>query len=250
MTTDRTGTSRVRALLLDIEGTTTPVSFVYDVLFPYARRHLHEYLAARGGTAELANVVTMLRDEWSADQVRGDVKDIAKPSLNDLSSIDRYLTSLMDRDRKSPALKRVQGEIWEAGYRSGELRGQVFDDVPRAFDRWSAARMVLAIYSSGSILAQRMLFANSERGDLTPAIDQYFDTAVGAKRSTESYEQIARVLATPPALILFLSDVDAELAAAKEAGLRVAMCVRPGNETQRSTVAPAIRSFDEVDALF
>ena len=250
MTTDGTGTSRVRALLLDIEGTTTPVSFVYDVLFPYARRHLHDYLAARAGTPELASVVTMLRDEWSADQVRGDVNGVAKPSTSDLPSIDCYLTSLMDRDRKSPALKRVQGEIWETGYRSGELRGQVFDDVPRALERWSSAGMLVAIYSSGSILAQRMLFANSELGDLTPAIDQYFDTAVGAKRSTESYERIARVLALSPTLILFLSDVDPELAAAKEAGLRVVMCARPGNEAQQSTVAPTIHSFDEVDALF
>jgi enolase-phosphatase E1 len=241
---------RVRALLLDIEGTTTPISFVYDVLFPHARRHLDEYLAARAGSAALATIVAMLRDEWSADQVRGEIENVAKPSLDDVASVASHLTWLMDRDRKSPALKRVQGEIWETGYRNGELRAQVFNDVPPAFARWSSADMTLAIYSSGSVLAQRLLFGHSEMGDLTPFIDQYFDTAVGAKRASESYERIARVLAATPAEVLFISDVDQELDAATRAGMRVLMCARPGNAVQRSSVGPTIRSFDEVDTVF
>ena len=235
-------------MLLDIEGTTTPVSFVYDVLFPYARRHLDDYLAARTGTAGLTRVSAMLCDEWLADRSRGDAEELAKPSANDHASIARYLTWLMDRDRKSPALKLVQGEIWETGYRSGELRGQVFDDVPRAFERWSTADMTLAIFSSGSVLAQRLLFAHTKCGDLTPFIDQYFDTAVGPKRSAESYERIARVLAASPGEVLFISDVDAELDAAKSTGMRVLMCVRPGNAEDSSKIAPTIGSFDEVDA--
>ena len=234
-------------MLLDIEGTTTPVSFVYDVLFPYARRHLDDYLAARAGSVELMRVSAMLCDEWLADRSRREAEDLAKPSPNDPSSIARYLTWLMDRDRKAPALKLVQGEIWETGYRSGELRGQVFDDVPRALERWSTAGLTLAIYSSGSVLAQRLLFGHSERGDLTPFIDQYFDTAVGPKRAAESYERIARVLAALPAEVLFISDAEGELDAAKNAGMRVLMSARPGNAEQSSRIAPTVHSFDEVD---
>jgi len=250
VTIDGTGAPRVRALLLDIEGTTTPVSFVYDVLFPFARRHLDEYLAVRAGTPELARIAAMLGDEWLADRSRGEATDLAKPSANDLSSVASYLTWLMDRDRKSPALKLVQGEIWQTGYRSGELRGQVFADVRPAFERWAMSGMTIAIYSSGSVLAQRLLFGNSELGDLTPFIDQYFDTAVGAKRSTESYQRIARVLARVPAAVLFISDIDEELTAARNAGMQVLMCARPGNAADSSKVASTVRSFDEVDAIF
>ena len=235
---------RVRALLLDIEGTTTPVSFVYDVLFPYARRHLNDYLAARVARAELTDLAAMLGQEWS--DASGEDRHVAKPSADDPPSVAGYLIWLMDRDRKSPALKRVQGEIWEAGYREGELRGQVFEDVPRAFARWSSAGIALAIYSSGSVLAQRLLFANSEKGDLTPAISHYFDTAVGAKRSTDSYARIAGRLGAAPEDILFVSDVDEELAAARSAGCRVVMCARPGNATMSSQVAPTVQSFDEI----
>lgn len=246
MTIADTNIPRVRALLLDIEGTTTPVSFVYDVLFPYARRHLHDYVAARAGSPELTRIAAMLGDEWMADGSRGDGEGLAKPSADDTASVVCYLTRLMDRDRKSPALKRVQGEIWETGYRSRELRGQVFADVPAAFSRWAESGMTIAIYSSGSVLAQRLLFANSELGDLTPFIDQYFDTAVGAKGSAESYQRIARVLALVPAAILFISDVDAELTAAKTAGMQVLMCVRAGNAAESSQVAGTVRSFDEI----
>jgi len=241
-----TNVPRVRAVLLDIEGTTTPVSFVYDVLFPYARRHLVDYVAARAGSPELERTVAMLSDEWMGDRSRGDAADLVKPSSDDAASVACYLTWLMDRDRKSPALKRVQGQIWESGYRSGVLRGQVYDDVPPALSRWAESGMTIAIYSSGSVLAQRLLFGNSELGDLTPFIDQYFDTAVGAKGSAESYAQIARVLALVPNAILFISDVDAELAAAKTAGMQVLMCARPGNAAHSSAVAATVRSFDEI----
>jgi enolase-phosphatase E1 len=247
VTASSTAAPRVRAFLLDIEGTTTPVSFVYDVLFPYARRRLDDYLAARVGSATLTKLATTLADEWSADFARGEVGDIARPSADEPISLARYLAWLMDRDRKSPALKLVQGEIWETGYRDGELRGQVFEDVPSAFTRWSSAGSILAIYSSGSVLAQRLLFANSEMGDLTPAIAQYFDTAVGAKRSSESYTRIARALHVMPADIVFISDVDQELEAAREAGYRILMCARPGNAATSSRIAPTVHSFDEVD---
>jgi enolase-phosphatase E1 len=240
---------RVRALVLDVEGTTTPVSFVYDVLFPYARRRLDAYLAARAGSAELADVASMLAEEWSADVARGDLENTRTPTADDPASMAGYLTWLLDRDRKSPALKLLQGRIWQEGYIGGDLRGQLYDDVPPAFARWSSAGVTLAIYSSGSVLAQRLLFANSDKGDLTPAIARYFDTAVGAKIAADSYARIAGSLGVAPAEIAFISDVDGELAAARDAGLRVAMCVRPGNAATSSRIAPTVHSFDEIDEL-
>jgi enolase-phosphatase E1 len=237
---------RPRAVLLDVEGTTTPVSFVYDVLFPYARRHLRAYVATQLGSIEMDDAATMLADEWSGDDSRGEPVPPRRPTATDADSICDYLSLLMDRDRKSPGLKRIQGKIWEQGYLNGELRGQVFPDVPRAFTEWSAAGVAIAIYSSGSTLAQRLLFSHSTAGDLTPSIGHYFDTAVGAKRSPDSYARIVAALDRSPGELTFISDVDAELEAARDAGVGVVMCVREGNATTTSRVAPTIHSFDEL----
>jgi enolase-phosphatase E1 len=239
----------VRAVLLDVEGTTTPVSFVYDVLFPYARRGLHGFLAAHAGSDDLSDVAAMLAAEWSADAARGELVSVRRPVEHDLESLNDYLNWLMDRDRKSPALKLIQGKIWEQGYRDGVLRGQVFADVRAAFARWSAAGVTIAIYSSGSVLAQRLLFAHSDSGDLTPAIARYFDTSVGPKKSAESYARIATALDLVPSELAFVSDVDAEVRAAHAAGCRVVMCVRPGNAETASSVAVAVSSFDGLDAI-
>ena len=132
--------------------------------------------------------------------------------------------------------------IWEQGYRDGELRSQVFADVRRAFARWRVRGVTIAIYSSGSVLAQRLLFAHSDSGDLTAAISHYFDTEVGAKRSVDSYARIAEALHRSPADIAFVSDVDAELEAARDAGCRVIMSVRPKNAATASRFCPATRS--------
>jgi enolase-phosphatase E1 len=219
---------------------------VYDVLFPYARRHLERYLSAHAGSPELDEVAVMLAEEWSADVALGESVPARAPSANDRASLLEYLNWLMERDRKSPGLKRVQGFIWEQGYRTGELRSQVFADVPPAFSRWRDAGLTIAIYSSGSVLAQRLLFAHSDRGDLTPFVTSYFDTAVGTKRSAESYSRIASSLRLEAGAIVFVSDVDAELEAAREAGCRVVMCVRPGNAATVSSVAPTVDSFDAI----
>jgi enolase-phosphatase E1 len=242
------GARQIRALLLDVEGTTTPISFVYDVLFPYARRHLHRYLATNLGGAELSEVAAALADEWSADAARGELVPRRRPAQNDAESLSEYLNWLMDRDRKSPALKRLQGRIWERGYDDAELRGEVFTDVPPAFARWTDSGLTIAIYSSGSVLAQRLLFAHSDHGDLTPRIARYFDTGTGPKRSPESYTRIASSLDLEPDEIAFVSDVDAELEAAHNAGCRVVMCVRPGNAATDSGMAPTVDSFDAIDA--
>ena len=151
----------------------------------------------------------------------------------------------MDQDRKSPGLKLLQGQIWDEGYRSGELKGEVFADVAPALRRWRDAGVAVAIYSSGSELAQRLLFGSTASGDLTPLLARFFDTTVGAKQAAESYRRIARELGIPPDRMLFISDVTTELDAAHSAGCQVLLCVRPGNRPQPNHAYPVIERFDE-----
>ena len=244
MTTFRLTERGVRAILLDIEGTTTPVAFVYEVLFPFARAHLREYLRDSSQRVAVNLALSLLRREWNADA-------LAHRSLLDWwetepESASAYLEWLMDRDVKSPALKLLQGQIWEGGYRTGVLKGQVFPDVPPAFARWRALDVTIAIYSSGSVLAQRLLFGATPEGDLTPFISGFFDTAVGAKRSPDSYTMISAALNREAAQVLFVSDTPAELDAARAAGCQTLLAIRPGNRTLSTTEAETIRSFDQI----
>jgi enolase-phosphatase E1 len=242
--------ANIRAILLDVEGTTTPVSFVYDVLFPYARAHLRAYLQAHQGTQEIRDIASTLAEQWAAERGRGE----AVPEWPDGTPIDRiaplerYAEWLMDRDRKSPGLKWLQGRIWQEGFRAGELRGQLFSDVAPALGRWTMQRLDVAIYSSGSVLSQRLLFGANNDRDVTPLITAYFDTAVGPKTSPDSYRRIADLLHRLPAEILFVSDVSAELEAARAAGLSVALSVRPGNSPQTIDASvPRVASFAEIE---
>jgi enolase-phosphatase E1 len=245
VTTFRLTERAVRAILLDIEGTTTPVAFVYEVLFPFARAHLREYLQEHArGLALHDDVLQKLRGEW-----RGDVaarEDPPEWREDSPVSAAAYLDWLMDRDRKSPALKWLQGRIWEGGYRSGALKGSVFSDVRPAFERWQASCVEIAIYSSGSVLAQRLLFGATADGDLTPFISGFFDTAVGAKTLPDSYRRIAGALHLDAAHMLFVSDVSGELDAAKSAGCQALLAVRPGNRTLTGIGVETILSFDEI----
>jgi enolase-phosphatase E1 len=230
--------------LLDIEGTTTPIDFVYKVLFPYARTHLRAYLAEHLSSDSLRTDIASLLEE-NAEDVRSGLT----PPLLDHPSIDaltNYIQWLMDRDRKTTALKSIQGKIWDDGYSKGELHSQVYDDVPRAFARWQQHGKDISIYSSGSVLAQKLLFANTEAGDLTPFISAFFDTNVGAKKEVESYRRIAVELGSPPAQVAFISDVTAELDAASAAGFETLLCIRTGNPSQSPGPHAAIRSFDEI----
>jgi len=198
-------------ILLDIEGTTTPIAFVTETLFPYARARLAAFLARDGRASEAP----------------------------------AFLAE-MDRDSKSTELKALQGRIWEEGYASGELTGAIFDDVPRAFARWQAAGTRIAIYSSGSVLAQQWLFRRSSAGDLTPFISRYFDTGVGPKRDPSSYARIAQQVAWPPHEITFVSDVVAELDAAAAAGMQAVMSLRPGNAAPPPHQHRTIVTFDDL----
>ena len=239
----------VRTVLLDIEGTTTPIAFVHGVLFPYARAHLRDYLRAHWRDPFTRDAIDRLAAEHMADLAAGaDPPAFATEEGATRDSVVPYIEWLMDRDRKSPGLKLLQGEIWEAGYGTGELRGQVYDDVPRAIRRWREAGLEVAIYSSGSERAQRRLFASTEHGDLTPLLSGFFDTGVGGKLDSASYARVAIAMRRVAFEVLFVSDVAAELAAARDADLQVVLSVRPGNPAQpKAERFDSITTFDEIE---
>jgi enolase-phosphatase E1 len=235
------------SILLDIEGTVTPISFVYDVLFPYARLHGPAFIRQHWETESLRAIRAQLWEQNALDRAEG------APRLQNLSpdaeiaTVTEYYLWLMERDRKVTPLKTLQGLIWERGFSIGELRSQVFADVPVALGRWREQVRTIAIYSSGSVLAQQQLFGHSDQGNLTRWIDGYFDTRVGGKRERDSYLEIARRLNANPSVILFVSDVLEELDAAKAAGLATALCIRPGNVAiTKLHDHQVIRSFDEL----
>ncbi|MBT9331028.1 acireductone synthase [Paracidobacterium acidisoli] len=231
----------ISVVLLDIEGTTTPVSFVYDVLFPYARARLLSFLSEHVDDPATHNDLDLLRAENVRDLSTFAAVPVVSGALSSVSlqleTAHAYLLWLMNQDRKSPALKSIQCRIWEAGYAAGDLHSIVFPDVPLAFERWREQKRGIAIYSSGSVLAQKLIFRHTQAGDLTPWIEAYFDTAVGPKTQSASYRNIASTLNTSPEQILFLSDAPAELDAASAAGISVCLAVRPGNKAIDASVA-------------
>jgi enolase-phosphatase E1 len=224
----------IRSILLDIEGTTTPISFVHEVLFPYARSHVRNFLAEHFDSAEVLADLAKLRQEHAVDLMQG----LKPPPLilgardSQIDSMVAYVNWLMDRDQKSTGLKSLQGKVWKVGYLSATLKAQVFADVPPAFKRWRRAGLSINIFSSGSSLAQELLFAHTESGDLTPFIDDYFDTTIGSKQDLTSYGRIAELRRLRAHEVLFVSDVVSELHAADAAGMHALLCVRPGNQPQ------------------
>jgi enolase-phosphatase E1 len=234
----------VRVILLDIEGTTTPIAFVHARLFSYARERLDRYLERHESDHTVRDVVRRLASERAEEHAAGAPPWRDAPPAELRASVAAYAHWLMDHDRKSPGLKLLQGVIWEQGYQAGELRGEVFEDVPRAIARWRQRGVTVAIYSSGSELAQRRLFESTPAGDLTSSIAGFFDTAVGPKMQPDSYRHIAASLGVPTAAVLFVSDVTAELAAARDAGCETRLCIRPGNAPQ-----PNAAEFVQVQSL-
>lgn len=232
--------THTKVILLDIEGTTTPIDFVYQVLFPYARKHLQSYLSRHW------NEVESEREQLQAEH-RNDLQQGLQPPTMDIAqpeSVVAYLHWLMDRDRKSTPLKSLQGKVWEAGYKSGELKSQMFADVPTAFVHWQQQNKRIAIFSSGSVLAQKLLFTYTESGDLSGFISGWFDTNIGAKQAAASYHRIAEALQCEPREVVFISDVTAELAAAQQAGMQTFLSLRAGNPPQPNAEAFAqITSF-------
>jgi enolase-phosphatase E1 len=226
--------ARPRLYLLDVEGTIAPLTLTTEQLFPYARTHFAEFLQRKRDDEAVRADLVLLAEENSADKSAGiprlgkvrDAAQVASPRFRLDAMV--YLMWLMDRDRKSTALKSLQGKIWKSGFERGELKGTLFEDVPDAFKRWSAIGRV-AIYSSGSVEAQKLLFRYSIFGDLTPWIADYFDTRTGAKMESASYMAIASAMNVAQDETLFFSDSVRELDAAHEAGCGTQLVVREGN---------------------
>jgi enolase-phosphatase E1 len=231
--------SEIKLYLFDVEGTVAPLTLTTAVLFPYARKHFRRFLSENFGEPGVREDLVLLFAENRAESDASSPKNLGAPgpdfgtweTTNPESAIDKalaYLYWLMDRDRKSTALKSLQGKIWKAGFESGELKGTVFDDVLAAFARW-AAHSKVAIYSSGSVEAQKLFFRHSSAGDLTPLVSGYFDTRTGPKTESPSYAAIATEMGVEPAACLFFSDSIGELDAARAAGFDTRLTVRPGN---------------------
>jgi enolase-phosphatase E1 len=240
--------SSIRAILLDIEGTTTPVDFVYKTLFPHARERAPEFLRAHWGDADVREDVAGLRAQHQTDAAANlGPPWMADSPQSELTSAIAYVGWLMDRDSKCSPLKSLQGKIWREGYAKGELHGEVFPDALAAMIRWARQGKRIAIFSSGSVLAQKLLFSTVASCDLTRLIEAHFDTSVGAKGDPKSYLRIAEALALPAREILFISDVAQELDAARDAGMQTALCVRgeapPEAESGKYLV---VRSFNTI----
>ena len=206
-----------RGILLDVEGTTSSISFVYDVLFEFAKRHVGEFLTRHAADPVVRSLADAIAVETGADPQAG-------PERLALAAIE-----LMNRDVKSTPLKALQGLIWRGGFESGELVSHVFPDVPAALEQWAASGLDVRIYSSGSIEAQRLYFGHTSAGNLLPHLRGHYDTTTGPKREPSSYAKIAADMGLEPRQILFVSDVGAELDAARAAGMATALAVRPGN---------------------
>ena len=230
----------MKAILLDIEGTTTPIDFVHKTLFPFAKEKMRDFVEQN--LNKIKDEIAQLKTEHAKDDSYTQSFD-----ENSIESIVNYLQFLIKVDRKSTPLKSLQGKIWQKGYESGELKSEVFADVPPAFERWKAQGKTIAIYSSGSVLAQKLIFTYSNFGDLTSQINNYFDTEIGHKRAVESYRSIALELSLKPSEIMFISDVVEELDAAKSADLDTILIIREGNKPINSkTKHQPIHSFDEI----
>ena len=219
-----------KLILLDIEGTVSPLAFVHDVMFPYARQRAGDYLATHWGTAVIAQLA----------------HDAGVPAFATPAQAEAAVQRLMDADAKVTGLKQLQGMIWEEGFHNGELRSRIFDDVPFALAGWCRQGREIRIYSSGSVHAQKLFFAHTKRGDLTAHLSGYYDTTTGSKREPASYTAIMADCGLSADQILFVSDVVEELNAARNAGMFTVLALRPGNSPAPPHDHPAITSFSEI----
>ncbi len=220
----------IHAILTDIEGTTSSLSFVKEVLFPYSRARMADFIHAH---ATEPTVRTQLDEVGRA---------AGRPLTDDEAAAQ--LITWIDEDRKITPLKALQGMIWEAGYRHGDFLGHVYDDAVRQMRVWKDRGLELYVFSSGSVLAQKLLFRHTAFGDLLPLFAGHFDTAIGNKRKTAAYTAIARQIGLPSTEILFLSDVREELDAARDAGMQTTQVLREG--VIPATDHPQVRSFSEI----
>lgn len=225
----------IRVVLTDIEGTTSSIHFVHEVLFPYARNHLAGYVRAH-------------RTEPKVVEQLDAVATASGCPRNDLDGLLAVLEQWIDEDRKETSLKVLQGMLWQQGYQQGAFEGHVYPDAAEYLRFWHDRGLRLYVYSSGSVQAQKLIFGFSNEGDLTPYFSGYFDTQVGGKKDAASYQAIIDELGVEPETVLFLSDVDAELEAAEACGLKTCWLIREG-ERPGEPLRPVARNFREVDAL-
>lgn len=223
----------IKAVVTDIEGTTSSLSFVKDVLFPYARQFIPGFVNRHADDGKVGEQIEAVR------------AIMGEPAAS-LEQVVNQLLDWIDRDQKITPLKALQGMVWEAGYRNRDFHGHVYSDAVEALRKWHAEGVKLYVYSSGSVHAQKLLFAHTEYGDLTPLFCGYFDTNIGGKKEKESYAEIARQTGLDPGGILFLSDIPAELDAAALAGFKVVQLARPG-EANPSEEYPVAESFAQID---
>lgn len=221
-----------RAILTDIEGTTSSISFVHEVLFPYAREHMSAFVTANETTPDVA-------------QCLDDVRQLVGQALT-TNDVIKQLLQWIAEDKKITPLKSLQGLIWESGYKKGDFKGHIYPDAVRWLKQWDDDGILLYVYSSGSVHAQKLLFGHTEQGDLTPLFSNYFDTHSGHKREAESYIRIAQEIGLEPQEILFLSDIVEELDAAFDAGMRTTLLVRDANNSNTHSKHPLAHSFDDV----
>nr|XP_057920943.1 enolase-phosphatase E1 [Doryrhamphus excisus] len=223
-------------LLLDIEGTTTPITFVKDILFPYIREHLEDYLSTHWEEDECKQDVHLLKKQIEEDMRQNRACPVHTVDQTVHTDEEKAIREVVDNvlwqmaaDRKSTALKQLQGHMWRSAYASGRLKGEIYQDVTASIRRWRDHGLKVFIYSSGSVEAQKLLFAHSVEGDVLDLFDGHFDTAIGAKVDAKSYKRIAERIGCPPEEITFLTDVTREAKAAEDAGVNVVVVVRPGN---------------------
>ena len=222
----------IKYILTDIEGTTTSVSFVYDVLFPYFREHVADLLSITSSEVSIALEDAKLLHE----------QETGISGLDDAALLDLILSWSLD-DRKVTPLKTLQGILWKNAYESGAIKAHVYDDVPLALSKWLTAGIQLAVFSSGSVAAQKLLFKYANQGDLSSFFSAYFDTTSGSKRDAGTYSLIAEKLGCEPQELLFLSDIQEELVAASTAGCDTIQLVRPGNF---ATWHHAVNDFSQI----
>lgn len=221
----------IQAILTDIEGTTSSLSFVKDVLFPYSRAHLANFVRAQA----------------QVPAVRAPLDEVSRLAGRVLTPDEAIaqLIAWIDADKKITPLKVLQGLIWEAGYQQGDYQGHIYEDAVRQLRAWKQRGLKLYVFSSGSVLAQKLLFGHTAWGDLTPLFSDYFDTTIGNKREAAAYHAIAGQIGLPLSDILFLSDIREELDAAHAAGMRTVWLVRDG-APPTDAGHPLARNFDEV----
>ena len=225
----------IKAILTDIEGTTTSLSFVKDVLFPYADQQMQAFVVAHRQDPTVAKLI---------DDVRLETGNAVLSLTDAIAQLRQWIAE----DKKITPLKAIQGLMWEEGYRNGAFTGHVYEDAVRHLLHWHELGLKLYVYSSGSVYAQKLLFGYSDAGDLTPLFSGYFDTAVGHKREATSYQAIVAALGLPAAEILFLSDIAEELDAAAQAGLQTCCLVREEQPTD-TLQHRWVKNFDELDVM-